>query len=42
MGVADAGSNALTTFRGNLVTGGMFTSMDGKVVNHVAEWKISG
>ena len=38
IGVADAGYNALTTFRDNLVTGGMFTSMGGKVVNHVAGW----
>ena len=40
MGVGDAGSNALTTFRDNLVAGGMLTSMDGQVVNHVAGWKI--
>ena len=31
VGVADAGSNALITYKGSLVAGGMFITMDGGV-----------
>ena len=36
VGVSDAGSNALITYKGILVAGGMLTTTDGQVANHVA------